>query len=41
MNVKKTSSVEELQKIMKAKLDDGKNVSRKKIKRLMNDFVNS
>lgn len=41
MSVKKTSEIEELQKTMKAKLDDRKNVSRKKIKRLMNDFVNS
>lgn len=40
MNVKKTEEVEKLQKIMKAKLDDGKNVSSKKIKKAMNDYVN-
>lgn len=40
MEVKKTSKVEELKKIMKQDMDDNeKTVSKKKIKKIMEEFV--
>ncbi|WP_297471522.1 hypothetical protein [Nitrosopumilus sp.] len=41
MHVKKTYEVERLQKIMKAKLENKKNIPRKEIKQVMDDYVNS
>jgi hypothetical protein len=39
MKVKKTSTINELQKIMKQDMENGKNVSKKKIKKTMEKFV--
>jgi hypothetical protein len=40
MKVKKTSTIEELQKIMKKEMVENDNVSKKRIRNIMEKFVN-